>query len=124
ALAVAATAAAADSPVVTVTQTLPGLNNVSSGGFEPPDVQVGVGPGYVVEMANLGMRFWRTGNGPAEQLTTRRLESFFGTGADRLTDPRVAYDTQTDRWWASISDLDAMSIHLAVSDTGDPTGHW
>ena len=97
---------------------------MSSGGFEPPDVQVGVGPGYVVEMANLGMRFWRTGNGPAEQLTTRRLESFFGTGADRLTDPRVAYDTQTDRWWASISDLDAMSIHLAVSDTGDPTGHW
>jgi hypothetical protein len=97
---------------------------VSSGGFEPPDVQVAAGPGYVVEMANLAVRFWRTGNGPAEQLGTRRLESFFGTGADRLTDPRVVYDTQTGRWWASISDLDATSIHLAVSDTADPTGHW
>jgi hypothetical protein len=109
---------------VTLTQTLPGLNNVSSGGFEPPDVQVAAGPGYLVEMVNLGVRFWRIGNGPAEQLTTRRLESFFGTGADRLTDPRVVYDTQTGRWWASISDLDATSIHLAVSDTSDPTGHW
>jgi hypothetical protein len=97
---------------------------VSSGGFEPPDVQVAAGHGYVVEMVNLAMRFWRTGNGPAEQLATRRLESFFGTGTDRLTDPRVVYDTQSGRWWASISDLDATSIHLAVSDTSDPTGHW
>jgi hypothetical protein len=97
---------------------------VSSGGFEPPDVQVAAGPGYVVEMVNLAIRSWRTGNGPAEQLMTTRLETFFGTGADRLTDPRVAYDTQTGRWWASISDLDATSIHLAVSDTSDPTGHW
>jgi hypothetical protein len=87
-------------------------------------VQVGVGPGYVVEMVNLGVRFWRTGTGPAEQLTTSRLETFYGTGADRLTDPRIAYDPQTGRWWASISDLDATSIHLAVSDTSDPTGHW
>jgi hypothetical protein len=97
---------------------------VSSGGFEPPDVQVAAGPGYVVEMVNLAVRFWRTGNGPAEQLITRRLESFFGSGADRLTDPRVVYDTQTGRWWASISDLDATSIQVAVSDTSDPTGHW
>ncbi|HEY2372552.1 MAG TPA: hypothetical protein VGH82_08375 [Gaiellaceae bacterium] len=124
ALAVTAAATAADAPVVTITQTLPGLNNVSSGGFEPPDVQVAAGPGYVVEMVNLAVRFWRTGNGPAEQLTTMRLESFFGTDADRLTDPRVVYDTQTGRWWASISDLDAKSVHVAVSDTSDPTGHW
>lgn len=97
---------------------------MSSGGFEPPDVQVAAGPGYVVQMVNLAVRFWRTGNGPAEQLTTKRLETFFGTGADRLTDPRVVYDTETQRWWASISDLDATSIHLAVSETSDPTGRW
>jgi len=124
ALAVAATATAADSPVVTVTQTLPGLNNVSSGGFEPPDVQVAAGPGFVVEMVNLAMRFWRIGPGPAEQLASKRLETFYSSGADRLTDPRIAYDTQTGRWWASISDLDARSIRLAVSDTSDPTGRW
>jgi hypothetical protein len=97
---------------------------VSSGGFEPPDVQVAAGPGYVVEMVNLAMRFWRTGPGPAEQLASERLETFYGSGADRLTDPRVVYDTQTGRWWASISDLDAKAIRLAVSDTTDPTGHW
>ena len=97
---------------------------MSSGGFEPPDVQVAAGPGYVVEMVNLAVRFWRTGVGPAEQLTTERLETFYSSGADRLTDPRVVYDTQTGRWWASISDLDAKSIRVAVSDTSDPTGRW
>jgi hypothetical protein len=124
ALVVVSTATAADSPVVTVTQTLPGLNDVSSGGFEPPDVQVAAGPGFVVEMVNLAVRFWRTGAGAAEQLATERLETFFASGADRLTDPRVVFDTQSGRWWASISDLDSRSIRLAVSDTGDPTGHW
>ena len=34
-----ASAGAADSPVATVTQTLSGLDDIASGGFEPPDVR-------------------------------------------------------------------------------------
>ena len=37
------TVAGANGPVVTVTQRLPGLNDVAAGGFEPPDVSVGAG---------------------------------------------------------------------------------
>ena len=39
ALALAGSVAAADSPLATVTQTLSGLDDVTSGGFEPPDAR-------------------------------------------------------------------------------------
>lgn len=124
ALVLAASAAAADAPVVTVTQTLPGLDDVGSGGFEPPDVQVAAGPGYVVEMVNLAVRVWRTGAGPAQAVQTLKLAQFFASGDDNLTDPRIVYDAPTGRWLASISDLGASGVRLAVSATGDPTGRW
>lgn len=107
-----------------MTQRLAGLDDVSSGGFEPPDVQVAAGDGYVVELVNLAARFWRTGAGPAQQLQTEPLSTFFSSGGDKLTDPRIVYDAPSGRWLASISDLDVPSIRLAVSATSDPTGRW
>jgi hypothetical protein len=107
-----------------VTQRLPGLDDVTSGGFEPPDVQVAAGGGYVVELVNLAARVWRTGSGPAQQVQTEPLSTFFSAGGDRLTDPRIVYDAPSGRWLASISDLDGSSIRLAVSATSDPTGPW
>jgi hypothetical protein len=125
ALVLAGPVAAADSPVATVTQTLSGLNDVGSGGFEPPDVQVAAGPGYVVEMVNLAERVWRTGGGAAAtEVQTQDLGAFFGSGSDRLTDPRIIYDALTGRWFASISDVDAKTIRVAVSTGGDPTAPW
>lgn len=97
---------------------------MSSGGFEPPDPQVAAGPGYVVELVNLAARFWRTGDGPAVELRTEPLATLFSSGNDKLTDPRIVYDAPTQRWFASISDLDAHSIRLAVSASPDPTGGW
>ena len=117
-------AAATGGPFATVTQTLIGLDDFASGGFEPPDVQVAAGPGFVVEMANLAERTWRTGSGPAQTLQTQPLAVFFGTGTDRLTDPRIAYDALSGRWFASISDLDTNSVLLAVSTSSDPTAGW
>src|SRR5439155_26831368 len=61
ALVFAGSVAAAGGPVATVTQTLTGLDDIASGGFEPPDVQVAAGPGFVIEMVNLAERTWRTG---------------------------------------------------------------
>jgi hypothetical protein len=97
---------------------------VSAGGFEPPDVQVAAGPGFVVEMVNLAVRFWHTGSGPAQELPTEKLSTFFATGDDKLTDPRVIYDAPSGRWLASISDLDTSSVRLAVSATTDPSARW
>jgi len=65
ALVLVASAGAATGPVATVTQTLVGLGDIEAGGFEPPDVQVAAGPGFVVEMVNLAERTWRTGADPA-----------------------------------------------------------
>jgi hypothetical protein len=109
---------------VTATQTLVGLEDTDSGGFEPPDVQVASGPGFVVEMVNLAERTWRTGSGPAQVAETTSLSAFYGTGGDRLTDPRVIYDAVSGRWFASISDLDTSSVVLAVSTGADPTASW
>jgi hypothetical protein len=115
--------AAADAPVATVTQTLAGLNDVAAGGYEPPDVQVAAGAGYVVEMVNLAERIWRT-DATSQPIVTRTLASFFGSADDRLTDPRIAFDAASGRWFASISNVERNSVMLAVSATSDPTGAW
>jgi hypothetical protein len=86
-------------------------------------VQVAAGPGFVVEMVNLAARIWRTG-GTASQVQTQKLSTFFASGDDRLTDPRIVYDAPSGRWLASISDVDRQSILLAVSAGSDPTGRW
>ena len=87
-------------------------------------MQVAAGSGYVVELVNLAARFWRVGSGPAQELSTEKLSTFFATADDKLTDPRIVYDALSGRWFASISDLDTSSVRLAVSATSDPTGRW
>lgn len=124
ALVLAGTAGASGGPVATATQTLTGMDDRSSGGFEPPDVQVAAGPGFVVEMVNLAARTWRIGGGAAQTVSTRPLSTIFSSGSNQLTDPRLAYDTLSGRWFASISDLDTSSVLLAVSTGADPTGSW
>jgi hypothetical protein len=102
------------------------MNAAAAGGYEPPDVQVAAGPGFVVQMVNLAARFWRTTPGaPSQEAQTIPLGTFFGAGqSDRLTDPRVLFDSPSGRWFASISNIDASSVMLAVSRTTDPTGAW
>jgi hypothetical protein len=109
---------------VTVTQTLAGLDQAGAGGVTPPDVQVAAGPGFVLEAVNLAVEVWRTSDGPAVPVSTRSLGELFQAGTDELTDPRVLYDAASGRWFASVSDLDASAVLLAVSATGDPTGSW
>jgi hypothetical protein len=119
-----AAAGAAGQPTLTVIQTTAGLNDVVSGGFEPPDVTVAAGPGTVVELVNLAARVWRTDGGATEQEQTMTLSSLFQTGGDRLTDPRILYDTSSSRFFASISDVDTDSVVLAVSRGADVSSGW
>ena len=124
-LTIVSTVAGADGPVVTVTQTITGLNDVVSGRFEPPDVSVASGSGFLVELVNLAQQTWSTNaEGVAQVVQTRDLSAVFGSGSDRLTDPRIAFDAPTGRWLASISDIDEDSVLLAVSAGADPTGAW
>ena len=111
-------------PVATVTTTIVGLTDTAGGGYDPPDPQVAAGPGFVVEMANLAERVWRTDTGAPQLVQTIPLSVFYGTGADGLTDPRILWDTSSGRWLASISNEDQSSVMLAVSHGSDPTGDW
>jgi hypothetical protein len=109
---------------VTVTAALVGLNDAAGGGFEPPDVQVAAGPGFVVEIVNLAARVWKTGGGPPQLVETVPLSAIFRTSGDRLTDPRVVYDAASGRWFASLSDEDRNSVLLGASRSDDPTAAW
>jgi hypothetical protein len=109
---------------VTVTHALSGLGDVASGGYEPPDVSVAAGPGFVVELVNLAERVWTTGGGAPVRVQTRALALVFGSGDDRLTDPRVLYDAATGRFFASVSDVERRAVLLAVSSGADPGGAW
>ena len=111
-------------PTLTVTQTTAGLSSTASGGFEPPDVTVAAGPGFVVQLVNLAGRIWRTDAGAPQQVQTFTPATLFQSGGDRLTDPRILYDAASGRWFASISDLDLDSVLVAVSRSADPTAGW
>lgn len=125
-LAVAPAGADPTTATIAVTSTFAGLDDVASGEFEPPDVQVAAAAGWLVEMANVAMRVWRTGGGAAPQVVlTQPLATLYRTAGDEdLTDPRVEYDAPTGRWFATVSDVAASSLLLAVSRTSDPTGAW
>jgi hypothetical protein len=111
-------------PAMAAPQRLAGLSQNDSGGADPPDVQVAAGSGYVVEVVNTAMRVWLITDGAPAELSTRPLDAVFGRGSDDLTDPRILYDAPTGRWFASISDVVAHSVLLAVSAGGDPAGSW
>jgi hypothetical protein len=94
----------------------------------PPDVQVAAGTKYVVEMVNLDGAIY-TKNGTL--VKSFGLEFLFNPtvkGLQRLhvsmSDPVLLFDSTSRRWFASISDITAHSIRVAVSITDDPTGTW
>jgi hypothetical protein len=94
----------------------------------PPDVQLAAGTKYVVEMVNLDGAIY-TKNGTL--VKSFGLEVLFNPTAkglqglqDDLSDPVLLFDSTSGRWFASISDITAHSIRVAVSITDDPTGTW
>jgi hypothetical protein len=123
-VATAAGGAAVPAPTLDATQVTSGLDASSSGGFEPPDVSIAAGPGFVIELVNLAARTWRTDGGALQEVSTQPLGAFFSAGDDRITDPRMIYDVSSGRWFASISDVDRSSVLMAVSRASDPTAGW
>src|SRR3989442_2100181 len=96
----------------------------------PPDPQVAVGPAHVFEMVNIIGRIYSRAGAPLQTFT---LKSFFGVPAGYSdTDPKVLYDSLSGRWFASYvsyidqpgSVNDKARLHLAISQTSDPTGAW
>src|SRR5581483_11101052 len=98
-----------------------GFDGLRKNGWTPPDVQVAAGPNNILEMVNLdGEIYTKSGS----SISSFSLSSFFETGSDRLSDPRVTYDAQNGHWFASILDITTDSVLVAVSSGDDPTGSW
>lgn len=102
-----------------------GHNAASSGGFDPPDVQMAVGPNHVMELVNVKGEIWNKAGVSLQNVT---LTSFFRfSSSANLGDPKILFDNMSGtngRWFASILDLDNNTVGIAVSQTNDPTGSW
>ena len=110
------------------------IQNKATAGFdlEPPDEGLGAGNGFVANFVNVtGAIYDMHGalvQGPFY------LNTFFGEAPEaNISDPRVYYDADSGRWYATVieysfnGDFTAVTeshVDLAVSDSGDPTGSW
>jgi hypothetical protein len=105
---------------VTTSGSFNGLRRSESGGWIPPDTQIGVGPNHIVEAVNLEMRIWNRTTGV---VTTSDLNTFFRTSA-QLSDPKVRFDPLSNRWFVAVisynNSFTAGAWRLAVSTTADP----
>ncbi|MDA4126930.1 MAG: hypothetical protein OK452_06985 [Thaumarchaeota archaeon] len=104
----------------------PGINVGQSGGgttaFTPPDDPVAIGPNHIVDFVNVEGEIWTRAG---VFVTMYTLQSFWGvSSSESLSDPRVLFDWQSGRWFASILDITTNDVCAAVSSTNDPTGSW
>jgi hypothetical protein len=112
--------------------------------LEPPDQGLGAGNGFIVEAVNDAIAVYsqRThalllGPTAANQFFHRSPEVIRSSPpvfGDFLSDPRVLFDRQTQRWFITILEIDvnpangAFANHsgllIAVSKTANPTGQF
>jgi len=112
---------ATPAPLTTLTNAFDGIDLATANcGCQPPDVNAGVGNGYIVETTNLEFAVYDTSG---TLITSSSLNNFFGT-ADGLSDPRVVFDPTWNRWELSVLDVSSPSLWLLYSQSGDPTGGW
>ncbi len=112
------------STVVSVLSKFQGVNIFEgcNGTCLSPDPQVAAGPNHVAEMVNFVIRVYGK---DGTVLQTRTLPSLFNAGTDTLQDPKLLYDTQSQRWFASATDITANTEKVAASTSTDPTsGPW
>lgn len=128
-----ASLAESSSGPLTVATNYEGITKTSSPEAHiPPDVQVAAGPNHVVEMVNKVGAIW-TKQGTLVTMFT--LQDFYDTVVNDLADPRVYFDYQSGRWFATMFEIDHVNhdnsqpeanktVYVAVSLTSDPTGSW
>src|SRR3989475_10982246 len=85
----------------------------------PPDVQIAAGPNYIVEMVNIFYGVW-TKQGALVKVSG--LASLWGSGSDYIGDPKVLYDPQSGRRFASMLDVSQRSLRVRPSASDEPSG--
>jgi hypothetical protein len=92
----------------------------------PPDTMGSVGPGHLMAMTNQEVRIWDKSGTLLDFVT---LLDFWDAGGciGVQFDPRVHYDTLSDRWFAVVllnPNIAGSAVCFAASDSNDPTGGW
>ncbi len=108
----------------------------------PPDQGLAVGNGYVIETVNSAIAVYDAASG--SRLAVAAMSGFFGLPPDLntvsgeygpfLTDPRVYYDWDSQRFFVTELEIDTVpatgafsgssSVLIAVSASNDPFGLW
>jgi uncharacterized repeat protein (TIGR01451 family) len=90
-----------------------------------PDTQGAVGPNHLMTTLGSQVRIQDRAGGV---ISTTSLDAFWGSlGSSNVFDPRVIYDSVSNRWiTVAISNpaTNNSSLLLAVSASSDPTGLW
>jgi hypothetical protein len=101
-----------------------GLVFADGGGFIPPDNGTAAGPSHIFQMINVRGAVFNKTTG-AKIGANINLGTFFGTGAQGLSDPIIRYDPTSNRWFAAIITTNGvLKWVLAVSTSNDPTGSF
>ncbi len=91
----------------------------------PPDTQLAAGPDSLLEMVNFAGAIWTKAGFLVKAFD---LNAFFEVRPGFSTsDPRVTYDSVSGRWFVSALSFNAVNdsfIHLAVSQSADPSAAW
>ena len=129
---------AADAQVITaIGQNFTGSTYGTDSQALPPDANGAIGPDYFTEFINGVVTFYNKTN---VDYPIRMTDVDFWAQANvsiasdaTVTDPRIIYDPQSQRWFASQVDFSttaadpthfANNFLLAYSDTSDPSGSW
>jgi hypothetical protein len=112
-----------------------GVNAIQNGAtafdVEPPDEGLGAGHGFVANFVNVTGAIYNMHGGMVQG--PFYLNTFFDEPADANTsDPRVYYDANPHRWFATMIEYSFDSdglvaeshVDLAVSDSSNPTHSW
>src|SRR5436309_7719278 len=98
------------------TNSFEGLNQLQNGGV-PPDVQVAVGPNYVVEIVNFEIGIFSKQT--FSLVASYDYCQFFNTCGG--FDPKILYDGSSGRFFAAVANSVTHSVNIAVSNSSDPT---
>jgi len=95
----------------------------------PPDTQLAVGPEYIVEAVNSGFSVYsKTGTQTRAYTNFESFVSLPSPWDGFCYDPRVVYDSYSDRFLMMIMGKDETNLTsyywLMVSQTTDPNGGW
>jgi hypothetical protein len=100
------------------------------GRFAPPDTNGAVGPNnFVITTNSMVQVFNKSGVAAGPAVRISQLLVGVPNAADDDGDPICLYDSLADRWFILQFNLrfdaqNRMSVHVAVSKTGDPTGTY